>query len=114
MTNRTRTHKKNFWFNDKEENELKRKSKEVGMTESDYIRNLVLGNELKQKPDEEFYKSIKVIRSISHNINQLATKAHSLGFIDEREYKKEVIKLDNLIDELKTKYLNVNLSNKNT
>lgn len=114
MTNRTRTHKKNFWFNDEEESELKRKSNEVGMNESEFVRNLILGCEIKAKPDDEFYQAIKTVRSLSHNINQIAVKAHTLGFVDELAYKKEVIKIDNFIDEIKSKYLNITKSGKDT
>ena len=109
---RTRTHKKQFWFNDVEEKALKEKASLAGMNESDFIRCLVLGYELKAKPDIEFYKSIRFFRSISNNLNQIAVKAHSLKFIDELSYKKEVDKMDKLIDDLKLKYLNYIPSNK--
>lgn len=108
---RTRTHKKQFWFNDIEEDTLKEKSSLAGMNESDFIRSLVLGYELKAKPDVEFYKSISLLRSISNNLNQIAIKAHSLNFIDELSYKKEVEQMDKLIDDLKFKYLNYIPSN---
>ena len=109
---RTRTHKKNFWFNDEENNALKEICIKSGMNESDVIRNFVLGNSIKEAPDDKFYNVIKDIRGISNNINQLTRKAHSLGFIDEREYRKEVSKLDDLIDELKRNYLNKNIVSK--
>ena len=43
---------------------------------------------------------------MSNNINQLTKKAHSLGFIDEREYKGEVIRLYIL----KLQFLNKNIA----
>lgn len=110
---RTRTHKKQFWFNDEEEAALIEKSFLSGMNESDFVRGLVLGYELKSKPDEEFYSSIKLLRSISNNLNQIATKAHTLGFIDKASYKEEVEKMDSIIDEIKSKFLNRLPSNKN-
>jgi len=64
------------------------------MNESDFVRGLILGYKLKVKPDEEFYASIKLLRSISNNLNQIAAKAHSLGFVDELSYRKEVEKMD--------------------
>lgn len=109
---RTRTHKKNFWFNDEEDKSLKELCSKSGMNESDIMRNFVLGNSIKEAPSKEFYDCIRELRGISNNINQLARKAHSLGFIDEREYRKEVDKLDNLIDDLKRNYLNTNMAGK--
>ncbi len=38
---------------------LKKKSKKVGVNESTLIRNLVMGFEPKEKPDERFYDSLK-------------------------------------------------------
>lgn len=106
---RTRTFKKNFWFSEEECYNLRIKSEKAGINESDYIRNIVMGNTLKEKPDEEFYKSIKMMRSVANNLNQIAKKAHSLGFIDELTYKREVEKVDKIIDEIKEKFLNNNI-----
>lgn len=103
---RTRTHKKQFWFNDEECSILAKKSSLAGMTESDYIRKVVLGHKIKEKPDDRFYNSMKLLRATSNNLNQIAKKAHTFGFIDELSYKKEVKKLNEFILEVKKKYLN--------
>ena len=39
---RKRTHKKNFWFNDEEENRIKELCNKSGMNESDIVRNLIM------------------------------------------------------------------------
>lgn len=109
---RTRTHKKNFWFNDEEEYAIKELCNKSGMNESDIVRNLILGNSIKEAPTDKFYEVVRDLRSISNNINQLTKKAHSLGFIDEREYREEVTKLDILIDDLKLQFLNKNIAGK--
>lgn len=109
---RTRTHKKNFWFNDEEEYAIKELCSKSGMNESDIVRNLILGNSIKEAPTDKFYEVVRDLRSISNNINQLTKKAHSLGFIDEREYREEVTKLDILIDDLKIQFLNKNIAGK--
>lgn len=100
-----RTNKKQVWFTDDEIVILLYNVKKSGMTQSDYIRYCTLNKEIKEKPDEKFYDFLKLLRSISNNINQLTMKAHSLGYIDELSYKNEKIKIDNFIDELRNKYL---------
>lgn len=110
---RTRTFKKQFWFNEEEKNALAKLSNKVGKTESYVVRNLVMDCKLKEKPDKEFYEVLKLLKAISHNINQIAMKAHVLGFIDELAYKKEVDKLDNFVDKIKEKYLYKEDSDKN-
>ena len=100
-----RTHKKQFWFNEEEVLTLKDKSFKAGMNESDFIRKMLLGYKLKEKPDDRFYESLKLMRSISNNINQIAKKAHSLNYIDEVAYKKEADKWHSFINDIKNKYL---------
>lgn len=107
---RTRTHKKQFWFNDEECSLLAKKSSLAGMKECDYVRKVILGHIIKEKPDEKFYEVMKVMRATSNNLNQIAKKAHTLGFIDELSYKREVKKLNEFIFEVKKKYLNYNES----
>lgn len=102
---RFRNKKKQFWFSDEECKILAINSTKAGLTESEYIRELLLGYKLKEKPDDRFYENIKVIRSIANNMNQLAKKAHSLGFIDELEYKRNADRVVNFIEELKDKFL---------
>ena len=84
---------------------LQKESKKVGVNESTLIRNLVMGFEPKEKPDERFYDSLKQLRSIGNSFNQLAAKANALNFIDEIEYKKEKKKIDDIIIKLKEEYL---------
>lgn len=102
---RYRNKKKQFWFSEEECKILAINSTKAGLTESEYIREVLLGYKLKEKPDDRFYENIKVIRSIANNMNQLAKKAHSLGFIDELEYKRNADRVVNFIEELKDKYL---------
>lgn len=102
---RRRGIKKQFWFNKEEATMLKKKSKKVGVNESTLIRNLVMGFQPKEKPDERFYDSLKQLRSIGNSFNQLAAKANALNFIDEIEYKKEKKKIDDIIIKLKEEYL---------
>lgn len=102
---RYRNKKKQFWFSEEECKILAINSQKAGLSESEYIRELLLGYQLREKPDDRFYEHIKVIRSIANNMNQLAKKAHSLGFIDEVAYKRNADKVIDFIEEIKDKYL---------
>lgn len=102
---RKRGIKKQFWFNKEEATILKKKAKKVGVNESTLIRDLVMGFEPKEKPDERFYDSLRQLRSIGNSFNQLAAKANALDLIDEVEYKKQKKKLDDIIIKLKEEYL---------
>ena len=66
------------------------------MCESNLIRSLINDYNPKPKPPEEFYELLKLLRIISNNMNQIATKANTYDFIDEDFYKENVERLNNL------------------
>lgn len=105
MRSGKRIYKKQIWLTKNEVKILLEKSNKAQMNQSEFIRTLIINGIVKEKPDERFYQIIKSMRIISNNLNQIARKAHTLGFIDEVNYKKEVEKLDNFIDEVRIKYL---------
>lgn len=88
-----------------EEYIMKCKSQAVGMNASDYIRHLIVGYKPKEKPSQQFYEEIKNIRNIGNNINQIARITNAKGVIDVPHLKKEIDKLDELIIDMKNKYL---------
>ena len=105
MRNGQRRFKKQVWYTKEELVILDEKIKKSGLKQSDYFRKCTLDKEIKEKPDKEFYESLKLFRAVSNNLNQIAIKAHKLGFIDELSYKKEVLKLDSFIDDIREKYI---------
>ena len=60
-------------------NELVRKS---GRSKEAFLREMVRGYQLCEKPDPEFYKMMRELSAIGNRINQLAVKANALGFVD--------------------------------
>ncbi|MBE6147874.1 MAG: plasmid mobilization relaxosome protein MobC [Firmicutes bacterium] len=105
MRSGQRRFKKQVWYTQEEIVILDEKIKKSGLKQSDYFRKCTLDKEIKEKPDKEFYEALKLFRAVSNNLNQIAVKAHKLGFIDELAYKKEVLKLDSFIDDIRTKYI---------
>ena len=59
-----------------------------GFTESRKTR-VQESAEPREKPDGRFYDSMRNLSAIGNNINQLAAKAHTLGFIDVPMLKNE-------------------------
>ena len=86
MSNRI---KKQFWFTPEEEAEFRRKVALTGLPQSSVIRMLIKGYEPREKPDERFYDVMRELSAIGNNINQLAVKANTLGFVDAPQLKKE-------------------------
>lgn len=102
---RYRNTKKQFWFSEEECKILAINSDKAGLSEAEYIREILVGYKLKEKPDDRFYDNLKVIRSIANNMNQIAKKANSLGFVDELAYKRNVDMIKKFIKDFKNEYL---------
>lgn len=76
-------------LNRSEAQDLQKKAKRTCMSESGLIRLLIKGYEPREKPDERFYDVMGELSAIGNNINQLAVKANTLGFVDALKLKKE-------------------------
>ena len=71
---------------------LRDKAQRACLSESQLVRMLLKGYLPKEKPDDRFYGAMRELFGIANNINQLAAKAHSLGFIDAQKLDEEVKK----------------------
>lgn len=90
--NRTRNIPLRVWLNSKEHTELNRKAKITGLPKSTVIRMLLNNYEPREKPDARFYEAMRELSSIGNNINQLAIKANTLGFVDAPMLKAEALR----------------------
>lgn len=86
--NRKRKHRITIRLNDKEYENLCDWSTAAHLSMNDYIRKLVLGFRPIAAPPIEYNDVLEELRKLGVNMNQLAVKANSLGFIDEPEYRK--------------------------
>lgn len=82
--------KKQFWLSEKDAAELKRKAQKCGITETAVIRQPLRGYEPRAQPDERFYAAMREMYAIGNSLNQLARKAHSLGFIDALKLRETI------------------------
>ena len=87
-----RTIKKQFWLSRSEAQDLQKKAKKACLSEAGLIRLLLKGYEPREKPDADFYEAMKELSAIGNNINQLAVKANTLGFIDTPMLKAEALR----------------------
>ena len=74
---RKRNIKKQIWINVHEDNLLKKKSNESGLSESEFIRSLVKGYRIKEQPTEEIKNFQRELYGIANNINQIARISNS-------------------------------------
>ena len=83
-------------------NELVRKS---GRSKEAFLREMVRGYQLCEKPDPEFYKMMRELSAIGNRINQLAVKANALGFVDAPMLRVEARKWHEFQIDIRKRYL---------
>ena len=86
---RARNIQKIIRLNRSEAQDLQKKAKKACVSEAGLIRLLLKGYEPREKPDEKFYDAMRELSAIGNNINQLAAKANTLGFVDAPMLKRE-------------------------
>lgn len=105
---RIRNNKVNVFLSDDEKFILKRDSSKLNLSQSEYIRNLIIGYEIgipevkeEQKPKKDEYIIENIAKALEENINcliKVKNKFHHLGYFeDERAIgtKIECLKLQN-------------------
>ncbi len=98
---------KTFYVDDEENKRLKQNAKKVGLNESAYIRNLIMGYKPKEQPTENMYEIIKQLQLVGINLNQIARKANALDIIDAPFYKKVYTKWNELAENIKKEFLDM-------
>ena len=106
-----RTIEKHILLNRAEAQDLQRKAKKSCLSEAGLIRLLLKGYEPKEQPNEKFYDTMRELRYISSNLNQLVAKANSLGFIDVPMLKEEVKRWNKFQLDVEKKFLQPDKSN---
>ena len=84
---RKRNIKKQIWLDVKEDELLKKKSKEAGLSEAEYVRSLIKGYRIKAQPTEEIKSFQRELYGIATNINQIAKVANSRYSVSHDNYE---------------------------
>ena len=84
---RKKSIKKQIWIDSKEDELLKKKSKDVGLTESEFIRSIIKGYRVKAQPTEEIKNFQRELYGIANNINQIAKIANSIYSVSHDNYE---------------------------
>ncbi|MBR0351507.1 MAG: hypothetical protein IJH76_06815 [Clostridia bacterium] len=102
---RSRRIKKNFWFNDEENNALQNLSEESGKTQTQVVRKLVTGAVIKEKPTEEFYKAMKELLELRKEIKNLRAEARHFRAYDTNKISRILNEIDKFRTLIIEKYL---------
>lgn len=88
------------WLHAAERQRLRDNAKRTGLSQESYLRSLINGYVPKELPSIDFYNMIRELRAIGSNINQLAIKANTTGYVDEAGFERESAHLRKAILEI--------------
>lgn len=94
-----------FRLNEEEAEQLYELVRKSGHSKEAFLREMVKGYRLCEKPDPEFYKMMRELSAIGNRINQLAAKTNALGFIDTPMLREEAKKWHEFQIDVRKKYL---------
>ena len=105
---RTRQHKIEVRLNDEEYFKLEDTISLMGTNRSEYLRKLIVGTRIKEKPPDDFYKYMREFSLMGSNLNQIAERINTITKIEDWKYEdtdpKEFIKQ---LKRLRTNLLNL-------
>ena len=89
-----------LWFTEEEMDQFCKRAEKTGLSKQQYARDRINNYEPKSLPPLDLLGVIKQLDQISNNMNQIALKAHTLGFIDAPVYSENSDNLDRAIAEI--------------
>lgn len=102
---RKRRIKKNFWFDEDEDNTLKNLSNLSGKTEVQVIRKLIKGTTIKEKPPQEFYETMKELLQFRKELKTIKDLTKYTRELDTKRVDKTLKGIDELRMRIAEKYL---------
>lgn len=102
---RKRRIKKNFWFDEDEDNTLKNLSNLSGKTEVQVVRKLIKGSTIKEKPPLEFYETMKELLQFRKEIKMIKDLTKYTRELDTKRVEKMLKGIDELRMRIVEKYL---------
>ena len=86
-----------LWLNQKEAETLSLNAERCRLTQSAYLRHLIMGYIPREAPPLDYHAMMRQIFHAGRSLNQIATKAHVLNVIDARRYDESVRMLEDAI-----------------
>lgn len=120
---RIRNNKVNVFLSDDEKFILKRDSSKLKLSQSEYIRNLIIGYEIKipevkeeQKPKKDEYIINNIVKALEENIEcliKVKNKFHYLGYFEDERAIGNKIEFLKILNSTVIKKLSHNKDNAN-
>lgn len=97
----SRTKRINFWLGDKDLAKLERKSKEVKMSHSDYIRKLICEAEVLPTPDVDYIAYADEFKRLGRIFNSYVKEYSTTGFLNREASEAVWQEIKETVDRLR-------------
>ena len=77
-----------LWLNKKEAEALSRNAQRCKLSQSAYLRHLIMGYLPREVPPLDYHAMMRQLYSVANNLNQIARKTHVLNVIDAQGLDK--------------------------
>jgi len=81
------------WLTEAENQRLHNNAQRTGLSQENYLRSLINGYVPKELPPIDYYDMIRELRAIGGNINQIAIKANTTGYVGGAAFEHEAAHL---------------------
>ena len=71
-----------------------------GLSREAYLRKLISGVVPREAPPPDFFAMVRELHYIGNNLNQIATKAHTLNAIDAKHYDDGVLLFEEAVHKI--------------
>lgn len=104
---RQRDIKQTIYLNEKEYTNLQNNIKKLKLSQSEYLRSLIMNYEPKKLPNNKImFEIIYELKFIGKTFNEIARQANTYDFINTRAYKLAYEKLNKIKETIKKQILN--------
>lgn len=86
-----------LWLNQKEAEALSHNAERCNLTQSAYLRHLIMGFAPREAPPLDYHAMMRQIFHAGRSLNQIAIKAHVLNVIDAPRYDESIRMLEKTI-----------------
>lgn len=102
---RKRLYRIEIRLNEIENSKLTYDSLTTGISRSELIRNLIINNEVKQKPDRKFYEMLDNLYKIYARLTQIVEFAEKNNYTNYDELKEQENNIKNFVNAIEKRYL---------
>jgi len=104
--------KKQLWFNEKEQAAFEKKFKKSKLkTKAQFIRQLILDYQPKEKPGDDFYEALFPLKRLGIGLNNITRSFHRKNYMDNFEIhtlRNIILELNRIMDDVRERFIENN------